>query len=59
MSTNDFKCQQHCSEDYINSAHEFEVNCSKQNVNYIASKPCVQGTQDLEIVLIYDAESLT
>lgn len=54
MSTNDFRCQQHYSEDYTNSAHEFEVNCIKQNANYTASKPCVQGIQDLETGLVYD-----
>jgi len=36
MSTNDFKCQQYYPEDYINSAHDFEVDCSNQNTSYTA-----------------------
>lgn len=52
-------CQQHYSEDYVNSAQEFEVDCSSQNTSDTACNPRVQGMQDLEIVLIYDTHSLT
>lgn len=58
-STNDFRCQQYYSEDYINSAHDFKLDCSNQNRSYTACNHCIQGIQDLEFVLIYDTHSLT
>lgn len=36
-------CQQHYSEDYVNSAQEFEVDCSSQNTRDTACNPGVQG----------------
>lgn len=36
-------CQQRYSEDYVNSAQEFEVDCSSQNTSDTACNPRVQG----------------
>lgn len=43
ISTNHFMCQQQYSGDYVNSAQEFEVDCSSQNTSDTACNPCVQG----------------